>query len=334
MVDSGGGGDVLTIQAGLDSAAAGDSVRVMSGTYYEHDLVMKSGVVLHSDTYSPTHCFIDAGGLGRVILCDGVDATAEIRSFTIMGGYATGTGADGSGGGIACINSSSALISTCDFLGNTADEYGGAIYCDGSSSPPIYFCSFHNNEAGSGGGGLGCLTNSEPYVYKGTFVWNSTPGDGGGVYCDGGSALTMTNCTLLNNSAVGSGGGLFSQGSSQPILTNCLVSFSQEGEGVWADDDNSVVWCGCTDIYGNEGGDWVGRIAGQEGTLGNFSSDPLYCDTSFLGVSLESCSPCMAGYHPDAYDCGTTIGSNIGSGCNCGEATRPSTWGSVKALYR
>jgi predicted outer membrane repeat protein len=333
-VDAGGGGDVLTIKAGMDSAAAGDSVRVTSGIYNEHDILMKSGVVLHSQTYSPVHCTIDAEGLGRVMLCDGVDATGEIRGITFKGGHAAGTGVNGSGGGIACVNSSSPVISTCYFQSNTAGEYGGAIYCEGSSSPPIQFCSFHNNEAGTGGGALCCRTNSEPYVYKGTFVWNSTSGDGGGVYCDNGSALTMVNCTLLNNAAAGSGGGLFSVGSSQPTLASCLVSFSQDGEGVWADDDNSIAWCGCTDIYGNEDGDWVGRIAGQEGTLGNFSADPLYCDTSFMGVTLEDCSPCMTGYHPDGYDCGTTIGSAIGYGCNCGEATKPSTWGSVKALYR
>jgi len=334
LVDMGGSGDVLTIQAGIDSASAGDTVRVMSGTYNEHDIAMKSGVVLRSDTMSPIHCTIDAQGLGRVMLCDGVDVTGEIRGIKFLNGYASGTGNDGSGGGIACLNSSSPVISTCYFQSNIADVFGGAIYCDDNSSPPTSFCSFHNNEAASGGGALGCRTNSEPYVYKGTFVWNATSGDGGAVHCADNSSMSLTSCTMLNNSALGYGGGLYAVGNSQPSLANCLVAFSQDGEGVWAVNDNSFAWCGCTDIFGNKDGDWVGTTAAQEGTLGNISADPAFCDTAFMGITVESCSPCLVGYHPDGYDCDPGIGAQPYQGCNCGEATEPATWGSIKSLYR
>jgi predicted outer membrane repeat protein len=334
IVDPLGTGDALTIQAGIDSASAGDTVRVASGTHYEHDIVMKSGVTLWSQTTSPTHCSIDAGGQGRVIVCDGVDDTAQILGFTITGGHAVGMGEAGSGGGIACLKSSSPAISTCDFIGNTADAYGGAIYCGNNSSPSIQFCFLYYNTAVNGGGGLACRTQCSPYLYKTTFKGNSTPGDGGGIYSRDYSSLDMMNCTFLRNWAAGSGGGLFSYDNSQPSLVNCLVSFSLDGEGVHASDENSIVLLACTDIYGNEGGDWVGHIASQNGTSGNFSADPLYCDTSWYYTALEECSPCMPGYHPDAYDCGTTIGANIGYGCGCGEATQPTTWGTIKSLYR
>ena len=64
----------------------------------------------------------------------------------------------------------------------------------------------------------------------------------------------------------------------------------------------------CCDVYGNDGGDWVGWLAWQAGIEGNFAEDPLFCElvSSKLGspLRLHEDSPCLPGNHPDGWDCG------------------------------
>jgi hypothetical protein len=332
-VDPGGSGDALTIQAGIDSAGAGDTVEVVCGTYYEHGLVMKDSVFLASTAYSQTCVTIDAQGQGRVITCDGVSSETWIVGFAIVGGNATGADEAGSGGGMACINYSYPHISSVSFYDNSADHMGGGLYCGNVSAPALMFCYFKDNEAGYGGGAIGCKYYSPPTVGRTEFLGNTTLGDGGGVLCEEMSNVYISRSSFVSNSAAGHGGGLCASVNSDPNLVRCIVAFSGDGEGAYSSDAGSDVTLTCCDMYGNADGDWVGSIAAQEGVDGNFGADPLFCNMSEIFLYIEACSPCAAGYHPDGYDCGSYIGG-AGVGCACGGATEPTTWGAVKALYR
>jgi hypothetical protein len=58
--------------------------------------------------------------------------------------------------------------------------------------------------------------------------------------------------------------------------------------------DGSIWWAdfACTDIFGNQGGDWVGPLEGLEAVNGNMSSDPLFCDTAAGDFHIDFSSPC------------------------------------------
>ncbi|MCK4547315.1 MAG: right-handed parallel beta-helix repeat-containing protein [Candidatus Eisenbacteria sp.] len=371
-----------TIQAGIDSASAGDTVLVACGTYHEYDIVMKPGVLLRSETGEADCATIHAQQQGRIFYCKCLDVTPGIEGFTITGGYATGEYPDCCGAGMYC-EASSPLIVNCTFSGNSAQGMGGGIYCRQYASPTLIGCTFSGNSAG-GAGGMYCENGSSPALTNCTFadnladcggalscIWGGLPAftnctfsgnsaaDGGAVECWGSSPV-FTGCVFSGNSAYGWGGGAmglhkFSNptitgctfcGNSgpeggvilcdiycDPALENTIIAFSTEGEAICCLGGSSPT-LSCCDVYGNEGGNWTGCIAGQHGVDGNFSECPLFCDSQNGDFHLQNCSPCAVGNHPDGCDCGLIGAYDVGCECGLPTAVEQASWSSLKTLYR
>lgn len=55
----------------------------------------------------------------------------------------------------------------------------------------------------------------------------------------------------------------------------------------------------CTDVYGNERGDWVGPLRGRDGANGNLSVDPLFCGWADDDYRLRPESPCAPAQQPE-----------------------------------
>jgi hypothetical protein len=274
--------ECLTIQAGIDSAGAGDTVLVAWGTYYEHDITVKSGICLRSETGNPGCATIDAADMGRVMECDSVDNTTTIQGFTIMHGN---SGLDGGGQAVHCHHSSPELVN-CILSENS--EYGPAMVCADHSSPVITNCAFLRNPATV----IYCTFGSSPSLTGCTFSGNM----GEGLYCTWLCLPTLVNCTFFGN--LGQfGNAMFCGDDSPPTIQNTIIAFGIYGPAIRCD-STSPPSLSCCDIYGNSGGDWVGSIADQYGVNGNISEDPLFCDVYNDDLTLHDTSPCAAENNP------------------------------------
>lgn len=323
-----GSGDAPNIQAGLDSSSAGDTVLVGCGNYYESGLHnLRPGVVLVSETGESDCVTIDAQREWSVFVCSWCDSTTIIEGFTITGGQTSEwEGPPGAGGGMKC--HSSVRVVNCLFRGNNSYGYGGAVFVDGGR-PLFENCAFVDNTADQGGAiwvgfmGSCIITNC-------TFVGNYSSSSGT-VYCNQ-SSPPIKGSTFYGNAVGGGGSGISCFSFSAPKISNTIISSGTSGRAVDCDQWSHPTFI-CCDIHGNVDGDWDGCIGNQNGVNGNFSAEPAFCDAPGGNLTVESCSPCLPGNHPDGYPCIETIGA-YGAGCECGAADQPATWGSIKAIYK
>lgn len=182
------------------------------------------------------------------------------------------------------------VMDSCIIEGNTS-ELGGALYSWSANFGSISNCLFLNNTALQGGAIL--LSGSKSFEKTGGAI---------------------SNCTFVGNNAdVGSAlNFLWSYDPGLASITNSIIAFNGPGEAVYSPGDSGTVpEFLCTDIFGNEGGDWTGPIADQLGTNNNISIDPLFCDTANNDFHIYDVSPCT----PDNNSCDALIGA-LGVGCN------------------
>lgn len=217
------------------------------------------------------------------------------------------------GGGICCAWSASPTLVDCTSEDNEAPRYGGGVgLWESTGSPQIVGCRIENNTAWRGGGGMGCM-GGRPDVRECTFAGNEAlgaAGDGGGAICILGAVVAnVANCTICDNSAP-TGAGIFVSYGASVLVEKSIIAFNSAGDGITCT-ENGQADLTCTDVYDNEGGDWVGCLADQWGMEGNIWGDPGFCDAAHGDFSLQASSPCM----PDSLlGCGL-VGA-YGQGCS------------------
>jgi len=335
--------DAPTVAAGIDSAQAGDSVTLLAGTYFEHDLTMKEGVTLRGTTGDAEDVTIDASALGRIMTLSYLTEATHIEDITFT------NGSIGESGGAIFMGSSSAIMSGCHFVNNNTYQEGGeggAVYVF-EGGPIFSECVFdYNSTYDPGSGGAVHLETSGATLLNCVFLNNSATELGGAVSIDGGSPL-LSGCVLHDNVA-GDGGAIAATsstfdingstiayntatnvggagvalfGTSSVDIDNTIIAFGQGGGSVYTDGSGSATMT-CSDVFGNVGGDYISFLSGMNGSDGNFSEDPVFCDASGRDLGLGECSPCV-----DAPGC-EQVGA-LGVGCGGRRWTVPDDYETV-----
>ncbi|MGD8396196.1 MAG: right-handed parallel beta-helix repeat-containing protein, partial [Candidatus Eiseniibacteriota bacterium] len=212
----------------------------------------------------------------------------------------------GSGGGASCYDTH-ARFEGCEFHGNSSNQGGGGLACSGGE-PMVIDCAFTDNTIDYYGGGFEAYFECDAQLEGCTFAGNQAGAAGGAVMAWVNSSLTLSHCTLASNRAP-AGSGLALDSDATVDVLNTIIAFGELGEAVQCSAGSSAT-LNCTDVFANDGGDWIGCIAGQQSVTGNLTADPLFCGTSSPEepYALQEDSPCA----PSQYPCGQVGAWQVG----------------------
>ena len=303
-------GEQFPIQIGSDTTEVGVTITGVNGAfetvvdaqgtgrvfYFLHSSVSLNGLTIKGGSDRGIYSFRRSVSIAncRVIENHGAGVVSELTHEELSISGSTVSGNEGSGvisEGDVTINGSSISDN-----GGTGVNASGATVEDseindnegrGISGGPNAITLVHTNVCRNGRGGVGYGDGT--LSVTGCLV----AGNGGdGVYVYEAIHAAIAGCTISDNSGNGVVGG-----TSALYLNSSIVS----GNGGFGASAAPIVILGCCDLFGNKGGDWVGRIADQYGENGNFSADPLFCGGEALvnRYGLRSDSPCAPGNSPE-----------------------------------
>lgn len=270
-----------------------------------------------------------------------------IRGNIISHNSVTGTSGFRNGGGIACWHSQATI--TDNVISHNSARLGGGVYCSEGSNPVISHNVISHNTGEVNGGGIHCGDNSSPTITDNEISYNFSD-CGGGINCVVGCSPEIRGNVIGGNTARFPGGGILCAFDCQPSIVNTtivgnspsglyllhsfsyientIVAFNQDGPGLWCDGQQQPRLSSCN-VFGNDGGDWVGGITDQLVINGNFSADPLFCDADNSNFHLWAASPCAPIHSPN----NLLVGA-LGVACaECGDANADGTVSAVDVAF-
>lgn len=301
-----GSGDYPTIQAAIDAAAEGEIVGLMNGIYTgagnrDLDYHGKS-VWVRSESGMPDSCIINCEGLPGSNNHWGVrfdseeDSSAVLEGVTIMNAYME---TPLRGGALHIGFHCAPVIRNCVIRNNRAYEGAGMFTL--AAWPLLQDCLFKQNAADTHGGAASLRESSRCVFEHVTFFGNYAEERGGAIYKSEGQQVMLRNCTFHWNRSPEASSVFVDTYSSRAAFENSLVTGGIEGAAIKCTGSGSAILI-CSNLYDNDGGDWIGSIASQYGLDGNISEDPLYCDAPNFDLTIQDDSPC-APFTPPNTEC-------------------------------
>jgi hypothetical protein len=241
-----GTGEFVTIQAAADADKDGDLIELDDGTFRgvgNRDIDFRGkDITVRSRCWDPAACVIncEADSLDPhrgFYFHSGETAQARVEGLPITGGHTRGANLANAGGAILCHNNASPTIQPCRFLNNTARGMGGGMHRETTGAwwrctPQVRSCVFSGNSRGSGAG---------------IAAWAA--------------ARLIEDCTVVGNRVTSAGGAIDLSailGNARVIRT--IVAFNSGAWGVVISAGNEDGTVSCSDIFGNERGDWIGSL--------------------------------------------------------------------------
>ena len=320
-----GTGDFPTIQAAVSGASDGDIIELADGTFSgdgnrDVEFLGKS-LTVRSQSGDFEDCIIDCEGTliephRAFVLEDAPASFCLIEGITFQGAEPP---SDYPYGGAIYAENAPLRILACRFRENDARIGGGVLSLFG----PIELedCLFERNTA-EGGAAVAALADGR--IERCTFVENIGAHEGGAVAGNSGT-LVVTGSTFFRNQ--GAGSSIYAVHPGPPGHFALIVENTLMIDGIGRPIDcieSPQIEMYCCDLYGNDGGDWVGCISENEGINGNLSADPLFCDPLNGDFRLSADSPCAPEQAPE---CGLIGAWPVG----CGPVpTVESSWGHIK----
>jgi hypothetical protein len=219
--------DVSRIQAAVERAAAGDTIRIAAGTYLENVVVEKEhgGIVLLGED-GPRQTILDGGGQGRVLTFVETAKDTRVEGLTLRNG-----GPSFDGGGVYVYLGSVSIV-RCRIMANRAEGDGGGISAY-SAEVLIRESTIQANQARRGGGVH--AVNSKLRLVNSTITGNTAEASGGGLYSDASDVAVVRNL-VSENQAGGTGGGIAHVGSTGVYEGNLISrNASPRGGGMYCE---------------------------------------------------------------------------------------------------